>query len=100
MAAPSGEDKLFGVLSYLGILVLIPLLVKKDSAWVQDHAKQGLVMLIYWVVGALVFWIPIIGWLLGLALFIVWIMEIIKVLGGNKPYIIPGLGPKAQKWKL
>lgn len=32
------------VLSYLGLLALIPLLVKKDDREVQWHAKNGLVL--------------------------------------------------------
>ena len=40
------NNKVFGVLSYLGILCLIPLLAKKDDEFVHFHAKQGLVLFI------------------------------------------------------
>ncbi len=41
----SGDnDVLMGVLSYLGILCLIPLLAAKDSEFAQFHAKQGLTL--------------------------------------------------------
>lgn len=44
---PQTEDNttLLGVLSYLGILVLIPFFLKKDDAFVQFHVKQGFVLL-------------------------------------------------------
>lgn len=35
-------DTLMCVLSYLGILALIPFLTKKDDDFIQFHAKQGL----------------------------------------------------------
>lgn len=34
------------VISYLGILCLVPLLTKKDDKFTQFHAKQGLALLI------------------------------------------------------
>ncbi len=51
----SGDnDVLMGVLSYLGILCLIPLLAAKDSEFAQFHAKQGLTLfaleIVLWVV--------------------------------------------------
>lgn len=36
------ENKLMAVLSYIGILVLIPILVEKKSKYVKFHATQGL----------------------------------------------------------
>ena len=51
------------VLSYLGILALIPLLVEKDDQEVQWHAKHGLVLTACWV--ALFIVLTILGVLLG-----------------------------------
>lgn len=48
-AAPSSDRTLMLVLSYLGILALIPLLTKKDDREVQWHAKNGLALTIAWV---------------------------------------------------
>ena len=39
-----GDNKIFGILSYLGPLVLISLLTKKDDPAVKFHVKQGLVL--------------------------------------------------------
>jgi len=38
------NDTLMGVLAYLGILFLIPLLAAKDSDFAQFHAKQGMTL--------------------------------------------------------
>ncbi len=99
----TGEQMLFGILSYLGILVLIPLLMKKDDNFVHFHAKQGLVMLIVWVCIWIFTMVPLIGWvfgpLLSLVLFIVWIVAVINVLMG-KMWEIPVLGKYAEKINL
>lgn len=38
------------VLSYFGLLALIPLLVEKDDPEVQWHAKHGLVLSVCWII--------------------------------------------------
>lgn len=43
------QNKWMAALSYLGPLVFIPLFVKKDSPYVQYHAKQGINMFAVWV---------------------------------------------------
>ena len=40
------EGKIFAVLAYLSILCIIPLIFKKDNAFVLAHAKQGLVLFV------------------------------------------------------
>ena len=48
--APASSDRnLMLVLSYLGILSLIPLLTKKDDREVQWHAKNGLALVVAWI---------------------------------------------------
>lgn len=89
------ENKLWAFLGYLWILCLIPLLAKKDSPFAQFHAKQGLVMLIGWFF----VWIPFVGWLLGLALFIFWIIAVVNVFSG-KMTPLPIIGDLAAKIKI
>ncbi len=38
------ENKLMGVLAYLGILVLVPLFAAKESKFARFHTNQGLVL--------------------------------------------------------
>ncbi len=102
--APKGGDKnLIAILSYIGILFLIPLLAAKDSPFAQFHAKQGLVLFIAEIATMLIAWIPIIGWLIGFIAWIIWlvlgIIGIINVVSGNqKP--LPIIGGFAKKFKF
>ena len=80
------DNKLVAVLSYVWILFLIPLLLKKDSKFCQFHAKQGLVIFII----SLISWFPILGWLIGMAVLLVSVIGIIKAYSGEYwkiPYI-------------
>ncbi len=113
----SGEDKLWGILSYLGILCLLPLLLKRDNSFAQFHSKQGLVMLIIGialgVLGipmALLMLIPVVGAIIGvlwgivvfviwIGMLILWIMAIIKVLQG-KTWKMPIIGGYAERIKF
>ena len=44
---------LFSILSYLGILWLIPLLVEKNDKIVRFHVNQGIVLCIFDVIGSI-----------------------------------------------
>src|SRR5436190_11922640 len=83
------------VLSYLGLLALIPLLVEKDDKEVQWHAKHGLVLTVVWfVIGfalAILGHVPVLGCLsvvaipfVGLAWLIVAILCIMKGVNGQR----------------
>ena len=89
------QNKIWALLSYLWILVLIPLLIKKDSRFVQFHAKQGLVMLIAWFFVT----IPLLGLLIWLALVVFWFIAVIKVLEGQY-WKMPVIGDFAEKIKI
>ncbi len=95
------------VLAYLGPLALIPLLVEKEDAEVQWHAKHGLVLLLAWialsvVVGVLsmipalgcLFWI--VGLFIPLAILVIHIICIVKGVGGER-FLIPGVSQYADK---
>lgn len=89
----SGEDRFFALLSYLWILFLVPLLAKKDSPWVHKHAKQGFILFL----ASLLTWIPLIGWIWAVYLFICWIIVVVKVLIGAPYWNIPIVGNIAEK---
>lgn len=103
MGKVNHEQILFGILAYLGILVLIPLLMKKDDTFIHHHSKQGLVLLIAWIAVGIFTMVPIIGWILGpiitLVLIIFWIMAIINVVTG-KTSVLPIIGEFANKLKI
>ena len=103
---PSGDaqdDRLIAAIGYLGILCLVPLLLRKDSKFAQHHGKQGLIILIVWLalwVGNI---IPILGqivWTLGtIALLILIILGMVNALQG-KMWEMPVLGKYAKQIKL
>jgi fumarate reductase subunit D len=55
------EGKVWAILAYLGILCLLPLLLKKENKFALHHAKQGLVLFIGWLIAIFINIIPIIG---------------------------------------
>ena len=93
-------NKLMAVLSYLGILVLIPILAAKDSPFAKFHATQGLNLLIVsvaWsivsgIIGAIlgaigvtflsVMW-SIITWLVSIVIFLTMVIGIINAAQGK-----------------
>jgi len=104
-SAPKGnssdveQNKAMAAISYIWILFLIPLLVKKDSDFAKYHAKQGLVFFIFSTIVGFIVWVPVIGWVLGVASFILFIIGLINALGGKK-VPLPVIGQFAEKIKL
>jgi uncharacterized membrane protein len=77
------KNKLVAALSYLSILFLIPLLLRKDSPFAQFHAKQGAVLFIAFFIGKFFFWIPILGWLACIVLIVITLIALVKTLMGE-----------------
>lgn len=98
----SGGGKNIGmaVLCYIWILVLIPLLTDaKNDPFVKFHIKQGIVLLIVSIIAGAVSWIPVIGWLLGIGVFIVWLIGIINAASG-KEVKLPVIGQFGDKFNI
>lgn len=93
------DNKVLAALSYLWILVFIPLFLKKDSKFAQEHAKQGLVMFIVGLIGMFVFWIPLIGWLAWLVFVILNLVALIKCLMGEF-WEVPVLGALRKNFNI
>lgn len=100
----SGNGAGLAILAYIGILVVIPLVANKDNnPFVKFHTKQGLVLLIAGVVGAVVSAVPVLGWIaapfIGLGVFILMIMGIINAAGG-KTKELPLIGHFASNFNF
>ncbi|BAL80660.1 hypothetical protein [Caldisericum exile] len=97
------ENKVLASLSYISILFIIPLLVKRDSKFCVEHAKQGLVLFLIEVALGIINWIPIIGWIIGslggIVLFVVSLLGFIYAIQG-KFWKIPGVYDLAQNFKF
>jgi len=98
----SGQELLEGVICYLPPLVLIMLFVKKRTAFITSHMKQGLIVLILAVISGLMkgsFFLMPVGFLLDFLLLLCILMGIVKVLQG-KTWEIPVVGKYARQWDL
>lgn len=73
-------NRVMAALSYVWIVSLIMLLLKKNSPYVQFHAKQGFVL---WVASIIFWFIPVIGWLLNLIVLIFVVVGFVQALNGN-----------------
>lgn len=67
------------MLSYLNILVLIPLIAGKNRPFITFHAKQGLALLAVSVVGVFSFYLPVFPWLFTLFVLICIIFGLVNV---------------------
>jgi uncharacterized membrane protein len=109
--APASSDRtLMVVLSYLGILALIPYLTKKEDPEIHWHAKNGLGLLIMdvalWVVFLIIGMVlpsNLLGCGIGMIQCVVWIgifglhiYCLIQAIGGKRPNI-PMVTDFAQK---
>lgn len=93
------SEKYLAAVSYIWILCFVPLFLKRKSEFVQHHAKQGLMLFIAEIVGPIVFWIPVVGWLAGLCIIVLAVMGIMKSLSGEE-WEMPFLGKYAKKINL
>jgi uncharacterized membrane protein len=102
---PSDSDQslFMGLLCYLGILVIIPLLASKKNPFVKFHIKQGLVLVVceavLWV-AMKIFWplMPLI-WILQLVVFVLAVIGIVNVVQ-KKQKELPIVGKFARTIKI
>ena len=92
------KNRLMAVLAYIGPLVLIPLIVARDSKFAKFHANQGLVLFILAIACALLRDVKLIGWIFsvcGMAIFILAVVGIIYACQGKAKEL-----PVVGNWKL
>lgn len=90
------DNRVMAALSYIWIVSLIMLLLKKDSAFVQHHAKQGFVL---WVASIIFWFIPVIGWLLNCIVLVFVILGFVQALNGSW-WKAPMISELAEKIKF
>jgi uncharacterized membrane protein len=97
------KNTLMGVLCYLGILVIIPLITAKDDPFVKFHIKQGLVLA---VIEVIVYAVGMFMWqfwafyqLINLVMFILSIVGIINVVQGKEKEL-PIVGQFGNSFKI
>ena len=97
------NKKMMGILAYLGILIIIPILMAKDDAFVNFHIKQGLLLVIVeivtWFIGSMMWqnaMLFIIN-LVNLAVLVFAIIGIVNVVKGNQKEL-PVIGSYAKNF--
>jgi len=101
------SNKVMGILAYIGILFLVPMLAAKDSQYAKFHANQGLVLFLAEIIlgfaggilSVILGLIPVLGLILsglimfvvGVAPFVLMIMGIINACSGE-PKKLPVIG--------
>jgi uncharacterized membrane protein len=109
MAKKGDDSKLFAFLAVFLTIIgfIIALAVKKNDKYVMHYAKQGLVLFIAWIIAwvaaMILAWIPVLGWVVMMALYLgillLWIIGIIYSLSGEMKEI-PLIGQYARMIKL
>lgn len=91
-AAPSGNAKLFAILSYICPLWLLGLLIEpeKNDPYVKNHVNNGIVLSICGVICGI---IPVLGWIASIAVLVFAIMGIVAAAQDNT-FVIPLIGDK------
>jgi uncharacterized membrane protein len=91
-------------LTFIPAIIFLVVAPYNQSAKVRFHCWQsiflGVALVVVWVLNIILLFIPIIGWLISivlmLGLFILWIICVIKAFGGER-FMIPVIGPFAAK---
>ena len=98
-----GQKNLLAIISYIGILCLVPLLTKEKDEFIKFHAKQGLALfiseVITWIVFVNILHFSFLGNLFGLLWVVLSIIGITNVLNNQKKEI-PFVGKFAKKFKF
>lgn len=93
------DNKTVAAIGYVWILCFVPLLLKRDSKFAQYHGKQALVLFIIEVIVSFIAWVPVIGWILAIAVIILAVMGIMQALQGNY-WEMPLVGKFAKKLNI
>jgi len=87
-AAPAEglSDTAAGALAYVTIIPAIIFLVMapyNTKPFVRFHSFQSVGFFILWFAACFVIWIPFLGWAVGLALIVCWVLCILKASQGS-----------------
>ena len=91
------QSKLVAILSYItliGWVIALILNMQKKTELGSFHIRQALLIMI---AGIILWWIPVVGWLLNIVVFIFWIMGLVYAIQGQKKEV-PVIGKYAQQW--
>jgi uncharacterized membrane protein len=89
------DNNLLAAVSYVWLLSIVMLVIKKDDAFIQFHAKQGVILLI----GSALGFIPVFGWIAWAGAIIGMVVGFMNAWQGKK-YEIPFVYTLSKKINL
>ena len=96
----SMKSRVLALMSYLGVLVFVPLVTNRDDEYVHFHARQGLVIWAFGVLAIFMLYVPGLGKLvfsfLAMVVLIYSAIGIVSVLL-HKAWKLPIVGTLATK---
>lgn len=99
----TSEEKLWGLISYIPLMAIIPLIIKPKSEYIRLHGRQGLMLFFIFFFCIFIYIVPFIGPLIGgliqLGIFVVGIYSLYQAFIGNW-WKIPILGDLAAQIPL
>jgi uncharacterized membrane protein len=100
----SDEGKTIAIISYItwiGWIIALIMNNDKKNDFARYHIRQSLVIMIGSLVVGVITRITFLGWfvggILGIALFVLWLLGLISAINGEKKPI-PIIGEQAQEW--
>ena len=94
------ERNLYAAMSYLLFLVIVPLLTRRTDPFVNWHARQGLVILLGFILASILSAsFPAVGNLLFLLLLIGNVVALVLTLQGRS-WRVPGVAQLADKFRI
>lgn len=98
----SSDSNLMAALSYIWVLSVVMLVIKKEDEFVKFHAKQGTVLFLISILAFVISLTGILyflGVLINIVVLIGCIIGFVKALGGER-YTLPLVGGLSNKIKL
>ena len=95
--AKDDQSKVIAIVSYItpiGWIIALILNQSKKTDLGSFHIRQALLLM---VAGIILSWIPVVGWILAIAVFVFWIMGLVYAVQGEKKEV-PLIGAYAQQW--
>lgn len=87
---------ILAALSYLNVLVIIPLIFSKNRPFVSFHVKQGMVLLAFFALSIFTLYLPAVPYLFALFYAICIIVGIINIIRGGEKHL-PLIGRLADR---
>jgi len=93
------DNRVIAAIGYVWILCLLPLFFKRHSKFAQFHGRQAALLFLAETFGSLIFWIPLVGWVLFVIIIGLAIAGLLNAWLGHY-WEMPILGKYARKISL